>query len=85
MLLKFSSFISIRYVICFLCNYREEFVLKTIRSQFNIVLGCNLSFIRYLNASHLELDGQWMDRLHAIKEFATSFSSLILHAANLWL
>ena len=39
-LLKFSSFISIRYgVICFLCIYREEFVFKPIRSQFNIVVG----------------------------------------------
>ena len=58
-----------------LCNYREQFVFKPISSQFNIVAGCNLSFTRSLNA--LPWNG-WIffSKLNAIKEFATSFSSL---------
>ena len=40
-----------------LCNYREKIVFKPISSQFNIVVGCNLSFTRSLNASYLEMDG----------------------------
>ena len=39
-LLEFSSFI---YCYTQLCNYREEFVFKPFSSQFNIVVGCNLS------------------------------------------
>ena len=65
MLLEFSFYISIRYTIKVqqsyyytqLCNYREEFVFKPISNQFNIVVGCNLSFTRSLNASYLEMDG----------------------------
>ena len=60
-----------------MCNYREEFVFKPISSEFNIVVSYNLSFTRSLNASYLEMDG-----LNAIKESATSFSSLPLHAVN---
>ena len=66
-LVEFSSFISITYVICFqvkynsycdtqLCNCREEFVFKPITNQFDIFVGCNLSFNRSINASYLEMD-----------------------------
>ena len=40
-----------------LCNYREEFVLKQISSQLNILVGNNLSFTRSLNVSYLQMDG----------------------------
>ena len=40
-----------------MCNYKEEFVLKPISNQLNILVGCNLSFIGSLNASYLEMDG----------------------------
>ena len=66
MLLEFPSFISIGYVICFqikysrvtvtLCNYREEFVFKSINNQLSILADCNLSFTRSLNASYLQMD-----------------------------
>ena len=50
MLLEFSSFISVRYVNYFqvkynsyyyttLCNYKEEFVFKSISSQYDIAVG----------------------------------------------
>ena len=40
-----------------LCNYKEEFFLfKPISNQLNILVGCNLSFSRSLNAFYLELD-----------------------------
>ena len=40
-----------------LCNNRDEFVFKPISSQFNIVLGGNLSFTTSSNVSYLEIDG----------------------------
>ena len=66
-LLEFSSFISLRYVMslskvqksyCYtqLCNYREEFVFKPISNQLNILVGCNLSFTRSLKAFCLKMD-----------------------------
>ena len=39
-----------------LCNNREEFLSKPIISQFNIVVSCNLSFTRSLNASYIDMD-----------------------------
>ena len=39
------------------CTYREEFMFKPISSQFNVVVGCKISFTRSLNASYLEIDG----------------------------
>ena len=68
-----------------MCNYREEFVFKPISSQFNIVVGCNLSFTRFLNASYLSNGWIIFIRLNAIKEFATSFLCWTLHAINLLL
>ena len=38
------------------CNYREEFVFKPVNDQLNIIVGCNLSFTRSLNASYFEMD-----------------------------
>ena len=68
-----------------LCKYRKEFVFKPISSQFNTVMGCNISFTKVLKC-FLPWNG-WVifSRLNAIKEFATSFSSLTLHAVNLLL
>ena len=37
-----------------MCNCREGYVFKSISSQFNIAVGCNLSFARLLNASYLK-------------------------------
>ena len=36
---------------------QSTFVFKPISNQLNIVVGCNLSFTRSLNASYLEMDG----------------------------
>ena len=52
----FSSKVQQSYCYTQLRDYREKFVFKPINSQFNIV-GCNLSFTRFLNGSYLEVDG----------------------------
>ena len=36
---------------------QSTFVFIPISNQLNIVVGCNLSFTRSLNASYLEMDG----------------------------
>ena len=59
--------------------YRKAFVFKSISDQLNVLVGCNLSFTKSLNTSYFEC------RLNTIKDFATSFPSLILHAVNLLL
>ena len=53
----FLSKVQQSYCYTQLCNYREQFVFKPISSQFNIVVGCNLSFNRSLNACYVEMDG----------------------------
>ena len=40
-----------------LYNYREEFILKLISNQLNILVGCNLTFTRSVNVSYLQMDG----------------------------
>ena len=52
----FLSKVQQSYCYIQLCNYREEFVVKPISSQFNIDVGCSLNFTRPLNASYLEMD-----------------------------
>ena len=37
-------------------SYREEFLFKPVSNQLNIFAGCDLTFIRSLNASYLERD-----------------------------
>ena len=80
MFLIFLSKLQQSYCYTQLYNYREEFVFKPISNQLSILVGCNLSFPRSLNVS-LTWNG-WIifSRLNTIKEFATSFSSLTLHA-----
>ena len=42
------------YCFTHLCNYREGFPIS---NQLNILVGCNLSFTRSLNASYLKMGG----------------------------
>ena len=68
-----------------MCIYREAFVFKSISNQLNILLGCNLSSTKSLNTCDFEVDKQILRRLNTIKDCATSFPSLNLHAVNLLL
>ena len=52
----FLSKIQQSYCYTRLCNYREAFVFKPISNQLNILVGCSLSFIRYINASNLNMN-----------------------------
>ena len=38
-------------------DFRKAFVFKPVRNQLSMLVCCNLSFIRPLNASYLEMDG----------------------------
>ena len=53
----FLSKIQQSYCYTQMCNYRKVFVYEPVNNQFQIFVGCNLSFIRSLNASYLEMDG----------------------------
>ena len=65
-----------------MCIYRKAFVFKPISKQLNILVGCNLSFTKSLNTSYFAM---YLRRLNTIKDFASSFLSLTLHAVNLLL
>ena len=40
-----------------MCIYRKVFVFKPITNQLNILVGCNLSFTKFLNSSYFEMGG----------------------------
>ena len=40
-----------------MCIYRKAFVFKPISNQLNILVGYNLSFIKFLSTSYFEMDG----------------------------
>ena len=68
-----------------MCIYRKAFAFKPICNQLNILVDCNLSFTKSLNTSYFKVNGQILCRLNTIKNFATSFPFLSLHAVNLLL
>ena len=81
----FLSKVQQSYCYIQLCNYREVIVFKPISNQFKYSCGLQFKFRKVLKC-FLPLNG-WLifSRLNAFKEFATSFSSLTLHAINLLL
>ena len=39
-----------------MCIYRKAFVFKPVSNQLHILVGCNLSFTKSLNTSHIEME-----------------------------